>query len=240
MSDSDRGFDVQTLPLDAVHPYDDNPMDHDRDQIDTLKESIRKFGFKSPIVVDDSHEIIAGHGRYQAATELQGELDETIDTRRDNSKDRLADNLSVINSGSIHCLITDSLTESERDEFRIADNKVFELSDWDRDSLTFELRELEDAIGFDDDEVESILDTSRGKIDFDPGSVDETREELEKKYRELAADKRKRKGEIPCPCCGETLFLDKPELERALERAAKADESSSDPPTTTTLSEPSS
>lgn len=212
---------VAVVNVQDVEPYENNPVDHPDKQIDALKESIQKFGFKSPIVLTPDNEIVAGHARVQAVTELKGNIGDKIAEHAENGNDQLARNLTLINNGQIHAIISDDLTEQELDEFRIADNKVFEHSTWDTDSLRFELRELESAIGFEDEEVDSLLNVSSGEIDYDPGEVEEEKKKLERHYQDLAEEKQKRKGAIPCPHCDSVMYLDKGELSRALRSAQK-------------------
>jgi hypothetical protein len=64
-------MDAQTVatPIDEIRPHPDNPKGHD---LDTLVESIRRFGFAEPIVVDQRTGLnISGHGRVEALTELR-------------------------------------------------------------------------------------------------------------------------------------------------------------------------
>ena len=56
-------------PLDGIRPYEDNPRNND-DAVDKVAESIQKFGFKVPIVIDREGVIVAGHTRYKAAQKL--------------------------------------------------------------------------------------------------------------------------------------------------------------------------
>ena len=109
-----------------IHPYANNPRKNDQ-AVDAVASSIREFGFKVPVVIDKNGEIIAGHTRYKAAKKLK--LKE------------------------IPCIIADDLTQEQIKAFRLADNKVGELTDWDFEALNIELDEITDIdmeqFGFD-------------------------------------------------------------------------------------------
>ena len=43
---------------------------HSKKQIQQIALSVEKFGFNNPVLVDDKFEVIAGHGRLEAAKKL--------------------------------------------------------------------------------------------------------------------------------------------------------------------------
>lgn len=104
-----------------MKPYANNPRNNEM-AVGPVKNSIKEFGFKVPIIVDKDGEIVAGHTRLKAAKEL--ELEE------------------------VPCIIADDLTPEQVKAFRLADNKVGELAEWDFDLLDLELEELEN-VNFD-------------------------------------------------------------------------------------------
>ncbi|MEM8572796.1 MAG: DNA methyltransferase [Pseudomonadota bacterium] len=106
---------VQT-PIDKLKPYGNNNRIHTAKSIAKLKESVSKFGFVTPILIDRDGVIIAGHGRYEAAKALGLKLVPTV--------------------------VVDHLSKAEIKALRIADNKLAELSDWDEASLQIEFEEL--------------------------------------------------------------------------------------------------
>ena len=103
---------IITKKLADLRPYTRNPRKNDQ-AVDAVANSIREFGFKVPVVIDKNGEIIAGHTRYKAAKKMKLE--------------------------EIPCIIADDLTEEQIKAFRLADNKVGELADWDFDLLSDEL-----------------------------------------------------------------------------------------------------
>lgn len=101
--------------VDELIPYVNNPRDNSG-AIDAVASSIKNFGFKVPIVVDKDCEIVTGHTRLLAAKKLG------------------MDQVPVI--------VADDLSEAEIKAFRLADNKVAELAEWDWSLLDIEIEEL--------------------------------------------------------------------------------------------------
>ena len=122
-----------------IKPYEKNPRKNDN-AVDAVASSISQFGFKNPIVIDGNNVIICGHTRYKAAQKL---------------------GLDVV-----PCVVADDLTEEQIKAYRLADNKVAELAEWDIDLLGEELDGIFDIdmsdFGFDlsddEEEIEVIED----------------------------------------------------------------------------------
>lgn len=55
--------------LDEIKPYENNPRKNDN-AVPYVAESIKRYGFKVPIVIDNNGVIVAGHTRYLASLEL--------------------------------------------------------------------------------------------------------------------------------------------------------------------------
>lgn len=108
--------------LGDIHPYEKNPRKNE-DAVQYVAESIKEFGFKVPIVIDNDGVIVAGHTRYKAAQQLGIE--------------------------SVPCIVADDLTDKQIKAFRLADNKVSEIAKWDNELLNLELDEIDfDMTGF--------------------------------------------------------------------------------------------
>ena len=128
---------IETWPLAKLQPYAKNAKMHGADQVAKIAASMAEFGWTVPCLVADDGELIAGHGRVLAATQL-GLLEAPV-------------------------IVLGHLTEAQRQAYRIADNKLTELGTWDEALLSAELNDLlgEDfdlsLIGFDDDELEALL-----------------------------------------------------------------------------------
>lgn len=142
---------IEKRNIDLIKPYWRNPRKNDK-AIEAVKSSIKKYGYNQPIVVDKKDVIIAGHTRYKALRQLGFK------------------NVAVV--------VLD-IDEDKAKQYRIADNKTAEKSEWDDDLLMFELREieeLEDMIDFfDDGELDSLLDIKDEVYDFDEEFVEEER-----------------------------------------------------------------
>ena len=98
--------------IDEIIPYDKNPRKNDK-AVDKVANSIRAFGFQSPIIIDEQNVIICGHTRFKAAKKL--------------------------GLKQVPCIVATGLTDAEIRAYRIADNKVGELAEWDKDLLASEL-----------------------------------------------------------------------------------------------------
>lgn len=105
--------------LDELKPYEKNPRKNDK-AVKFVEASIREFGFKVPIVIDNDGVIVCGHTRYKASQNL--------------------------NLGEVPCIIADDLNEEQLKAFRLADNKVSEKAEWDFELLN---EEIEDIFSFD-------------------------------------------------------------------------------------------
>ena len=103
--------------IDELIPYENNPRLND-EAVEYVKNSIKEFGFKIPVVIDKDNVIIAGHTRIKASKEL--------------------------GINDIPCIIADDLTEEQVKAFRLADNKVAEKSMWDYTKLDEELDSILD------------------------------------------------------------------------------------------------
>lgn len=131
---------VQVWPLSKLVPYQRNARVHVPEQVQKIADSIRTFGFNSPILVDSEAGIIAGHGRYMAAQLLSLE--------------------------EVPVIVLDHMSEAERRAYIIADNKISDLSGWDEEMLKLELGDLQmeeldlSLTGFDDLTLGRLLSES--------------------------------------------------------------------------------
>ena len=95
--------------------YEKNPRKNDK-AVECVANSIKEFGFKNPCIIDKDNVLICGHTRVKAANQL--------------------------GIKEVPCIIADDLTEEQIKAFRLADNKVAELADWDFDLLESELNDI--------------------------------------------------------------------------------------------------
>ncbi|MBF0561723.1 MAG: ParB N-terminal domain-containing protein [Alphaproteobacteria bacterium] len=107
---------VEYRPASSLHPARRNARSHSKKQIQQIAASIREFGFVNPVLVDDQGRIVAGHGRVEAA--------------------------KLLGQGTVPVIPLSHLTEEQKRAYVLADNRLAELSGWDRDLLKLELEEL--------------------------------------------------------------------------------------------------
>jgi len=128
---------IEIRDIATIRPYDRNPRDNDT-AVDAVAASIRQFGFRQPIVVDDLGVIVCGHTRYKAALKLG------------------------LKQVPVH--VAKDLTPDQVKAYRIADNKTAELAEWNMELLPIELKDLQAAdfdlsmLGFDQEELAKLLD----------------------------------------------------------------------------------
>lgn len=122
---------IELWDIERLIPYEANVKIHDEKQVAKIAESIRRFGWDQPIVVDVNGVIIKGHGRRLAAISLG--LDQ------------------------VPVLVRDDLTEDEVKAARVADNRVA-MGDIDTEMLQQELAELNISLEgiFDAKELEFL------------------------------------------------------------------------------------
>jgi len=102
--------------------YKNNPRIHNDIQIERLVNSLKEFGFTNPVLIDDTGNVIAGHGRITAAKK--------------------------IGLQEVPTITLSHLSEDQRKAYIIADNQLAQNSSWDDDLLKKELEALGDS-GFD-------------------------------------------------------------------------------------------
>lgn len=133
----------------VLRPYARNARTHSKKQIKQIAASIERFGFTNPVLVSDDLEIIAGHGRVEAA--------------------------KLLGIRKIPTLALSHLSEAERRAYILADNKLALNAGWDREVLAIELQALVDLefdvelTGFSLAEIDLVLDEAG---DADPDAPD--------------------------------------------------------------------
>jgi DNA modification methylase len=147
---------IEMWPVERVKPYESNPRIND-DAVDAVAASIREFGFRQPIVVDAEGVIVVGHTRWKAAKNLG------------------------LTEVPVH--VATDLTAEQIRAYRIADNRLAELAEWNYDVLPIELSQLGEAgfdlqlLGFDPDELAQLLDPGVKDGLTDPDDVPEPPDE---------------------------------------------------------------
>lgn len=136
---------IEQLSPQDLRPYNQNARTHSKRQIRQIAGSIKRFGFVNPVLVSDDNQIIAGHGRVEAAKLLQIE--------------------------TVPILRLSHLSDDERRAYVIADNMLAQNAGWDQDILAIELQALVDldfdveVTGFSLAEIDIVLDSSNDTPD---------------------------------------------------------------------------
>lgn len=140
--------DHRTLSIDNLIPYAKNSRTHSDAQIAQIAASIKEWGFTTPILIDDQHSVIAGHGRLAAARKL--------------------------GLKEVPVIVATGWTDAQKRAYVIADNKLALNSGWDNELLALELGELGDLgfdmdlVGFTDDEIAALMPEQ-----IEPGLTDD-------------------------------------------------------------------
>jgi DNA modification methylase len=148
---------VEMRPISSIRPYENNPRLNDGAAVDAVAKSIQEFGFRQPIVVDESGTIVVGHTRYKAALKLG------------------------LTEVPVHVAI--GLSPAQARAYRIADNQTAQLSTWDDDKLPLELAGLQEMgfdlnlTGFGADELLRLLGSESTEGLTDPDAVPEPPDE---------------------------------------------------------------
>ena len=128
---------MQLVQTDQLIPYVNNARTHSKEQILKLRSSLREFGFINPVIIDQDYNVIAGHGRVQAAKE------EGIK--------------------EVPCVLVDYLTEAQKKAYILADNRMALDAGWDEELLRLEIESLQDMAfdvsltGFDETEIADLF-----------------------------------------------------------------------------------
>lgn len=117
-----------------IREYENNPRRNDK-AVNATKRSIESFGFRNPIILNKEGVIIAGHTRLKAAKAAGLE--------------------------KVPCIILQHLSEEEETAFRLADNKVGEISTWNQDKLAKEMQKMSDVdwseYGFSEKHLKQLI-----------------------------------------------------------------------------------
>jgi len=145
---------IAYLPLERLRPSPNNARTHSKKQLKQIARSIERFGFVNPVLISDDFEIIAGHGRVEAA--------------------------KILGLRQVPTVRLSNLSPADRRAYVITDNRLAELAGWDRQLLASELQgllELEfddiELTGFSLGEIDLMLDEAAEKKAAETGPEDE-------------------------------------------------------------------
>jgi len=118
-------------------PYKNNARLND-ETVERLAKSIEDYGYVVPIVIDHKNVLVTGHARLKAIKKLGWK--------------------------NVECVVS-NLSEEENKEYRIIDNKIQDITEWNDDLLVTELRGLQHIASEFDLKVNTALETSYGMFD---------------------------------------------------------------------------
>ncbi len=154
---------IEKISIDKIKMYENNAKEHPNWQIEKLSETIKKIGYRSPIIVDENNMILAGHGRYMALKKL-GYSDVQVVRHTD-------------------------LTEEDKKAYMIADNQYTLNTGFNTEILRQEIEELESVdfdtslLGFDEIELQEIMEIEEKLLTDKYGAAtEEQKGNLESKF----------------------------------------------------------
>jgi DNA modification methylase len=116
MSSSAPPAPLLSLPINSLKKFPKRARTHSKKQIRQIAESIKVFGFTNPVLIDEENQILAGHGRVEAAKLLGFE--------------------------TVPCRLISAMSDAEKRAYVLADNKLALNAGWDEELLAAELGEL--------------------------------------------------------------------------------------------------
>src|SRR6185312_4888670 len=132
---------LEWVPIESLRPNPRNARTHSKKQVNQIANSILRFGWTYPLVVEENVILLAGHGRLLAAQQL--------------------------GLKEIPVIVLSNLSETEKRAFMLADNKIAANSGWDHRILAKEVGELSrllpeidlniEITGFSTAEIEPLL-----------------------------------------------------------------------------------
>ena len=139
--------EMKQISVQKLIPYVNNARTHSPEQVNKLRSSLREFGFVNPLIIDREFNVIAGHGRLEAAKAEGYE--------------------------EVPCVFIDDMTEAQKKAYILADNRMALDAGWDNDLLKVELEALQgmdfdvSLTGFDEKELASLFETDTEGQDDD-------------------------------------------------------------------------
>lgn len=184
------------LKLSSLVPYQNNPNIHPKEQIDGIAESVKRYGQYRPIVVDEKHVILVGHG-LKLALEQLGEKEADV-------------------------LIMTGLTDKQKKKLIIEDNKIQSLSYMDFDAVEDIIKQIGevDIIGFPTEYLDALVneivpDNMGANLEEDHKPVSKSPEQTTSKEEVKANEEERTDIEagmqqaktIICPHCGKEIVI---------------------------------
>lgn len=136
-----RDLTIENVAIAQLKPYSSNARTHSKKQLKQIASSIREFGFTNPVLIDRQLQIVAGHGRVEAA--------------------------KLLGMTYVPALRIEFMSDEHKRAYVIADNRIAENAGWSKEILAIELKSLVDIdtsfdveiTGFETAEIDLILDS---------------------------------------------------------------------------------
>ncbi len=113
---------IERRAVEKLIPYARNSRTHSDAQVAQIAASIKEWGWTTPILIDETEQVIAGHGRLMAARKL--------------------------GMAEVPVIVAAGWTDAQKRAYVIADNKLALNAGWDNELLALELGDIGD-LGFD-------------------------------------------------------------------------------------------
>ena len=143
---------VESVPVTALRPWERNARTHSKKQVRQIAESIRRFGFTNPVLIDGERTILGGHGRVEAA--------------------------KLLGMTEVPTLRIETMSAAEKRAYVLADNKLAQNAGWDEQILAEELKgllamDLDFDIGITGFEIPEIDSLVEGLSVEEPGAPED-------------------------------------------------------------------
>src|SRR5829696_8008241 len=143
-----RHKSLEVLPISKLQPYARNARVHSKKQTQQVADSILRFGFTNPVLIDNENTILAGHCRVAAAR--------------------------LLGLDRVPCLRIENMSAAEKQAYVLADNKLPLNAGWDEEILAEELQALGDIdfdiaiTGFSIPEIDGLIEGLKPEEPGDP------------------------------------------------------------------------
>ena len=147
---------IEQIDIKKLIPYARNSRTHSDIQVSQIAASIKEFGFTNPVLISDTYDIIAGHGRVLAAKKLGWD--------------------------TVPCIRLDHLSDTQRKAYVIADNSIALNSGWNFDMLSVEIDELNDykfdvsLLAFSNEQLSELIGSAEEPVNNELKADEKARE----------------------------------------------------------------
>lgn len=164
---------IEYVRVATLRPWPRNPRTHSKKQVRQIADSISRFGFTNPVLIDRENTILAGQGRVEAA--------------------------KLLRQQEVPCIRIETMSPAEKRAYVIADNRLALNAGWDEETLATELQALMAAdidfdiglTGFSIAEIDNLVE---GLACEEPGDPEDDNLPPEGPARCKSGDRRCRQG----------------------------------------------